>query len=142
MFLSQILRYKGGAPIIVSENDTLAEAMRVMSEHGVGALIIPSAEGEPLGVISERDIVRLYVKGKRDFETLTAGECMTRSPVCCTPHETVDKAMQIMTNGRFRHLPVCEEGKLMGVISIGDVVKAKIAEAAEEAEALRAYIAS
>jgi CBS domain-containing protein len=104
--------------------------------------MVPDAEGCPVGIFTERDVVRLYADGDRDFDTLPVEARMTGSVVVGRLSMSVDEALGLMTERRFRHLPVVEEGKLLGLVSIGDLVKMKLSETAQEAEALRAYIAS
>ena len=104
--------------------------------------MVPDAEGCPVGIFTERDVVRLYADGDRDLDTLAVEARMTCSVVVGRLSMSVDEALGLMTERRFRHLPVVEDGKLLGLVSIGDLVKVKLGEAAEEAQAMRAYIAS
>jgi CBS domain-containing protein len=113
-----------------------------MHAEKVGAVMVPDAEGCPVGIFTERDVVRLYAGGERDFDTLAVESRMTCSVVVGRLSTAVDEALGLMTERRFRHLPVVEDGKLLGLVSIGDLVKVKLGEAAEEAQAMRAYIAS
>jgi CBS domain-containing protein len=113
-----------------------------MHAEKVGAVMVPDAEGCPVGIFTERDVVRLYADGDRDFEKLPVAARMTCSVVLGRLSMPVDEALGLMTERRFRHLPVVEDGKLLGLVSIGDLVKAKLNEAAQEAQALRAYITS
>lgn len=142
MKLKDLLARKGGSTITVSAAASIAEAVKVMHANKVGAVLIPDAGGCPVGIFTERDVVRLYAEGDVDLATLRVEERMTCSVVVGKPDDTVDSVMALMTERRFRHLPVVEDGKLLGLVSIGDVVKAKLDEAAKEAEVLREYISS
>jgi len=113
-----------------------------MQAEKVGAVMVPDAEGCPVGIFTERDFMRLYADGDRDFDRLPVEARMTCSLVLGRLSMSVDEALGMMTERRFRHLPVVEDGKLLGLVSIGDLVKVKLNEAAQEAQALRAYIAS
>ena len=141
MNLKDVLAAKGRHRVItVSAKSSIAEAIRTMHAEKVGAVMVPDAEGCPVGIFTERDVVRLYADGDRDFDKLPVEARMTCSLVLGRLSMPVDEALGLMTERRFRHLPVVEEGKLLGLVSIGDLVKAKLAEAAQEAQALRAYI--
>ena len=94
-----------------------------------------------VGILSERDIVRYLASRAADIFAMTAAELMTPHPTTATPSTTVAQAMEIMTDGHFRHLPIVEEGRLIGVVSIGDVVKARIDQSEHEVESLRTYVA-
>jgi len=126
----------------VSAKSSIAGAIRAMHAEKVGALMVPDAEGCPVGIFTERDVVRLYADGDRDLDTLAVEARMTCSVVVGRLSMSVDEALGLMTERRFRHLPVIDDGKLLGLVSIGDLVKVKLSEAAEEAQAMRAYIAS
>jgi len=104
--------------------------------------MVPDAEGRPVGIFTERDILHMYAEGDRDFDTLAVEARMTCSFVVGALSMSVDEALGLMTERRFRHLPVVEDGKLLGLVSIGDLVKMKLDETAQEAQALRAYITS
>jgi len=98
--------------------------------------------GEPMGILTERDVIRLYADGESDFETMLVKDWMTTNIYVCKPGDTVGEALAAMTAKRFRHIPVVEDGRMVGVVSIGDLVKAKLEETAVEAQALREYINS
>ena len=142
MKLKDVLETKGHRVVTVSAKSSVADAIRAMHAEKVGAVMVPDAEGCPVGIFTERDVVRLYADGERAFDTLALEARMTCSIVVGRPSMSVDEALGLMTERRFRHLPVVEEGKLLGLVSIGDLVKAKLSEAAQETQALRAYIAS
>lgn len=142
MKVEQILQSKGAAVFSVEETDVIADAVSVLNEKNIGAVVVRDGAGGVVGILSERDIVRRLGEKGTDALALTVGECMTPEPYTCTPDTTLDELMAQMTDKRIRHLPVIHSGKLVGVISIGDVVKRKIDEAEFEAKALKDYISS
>jgi CBS domain-containing protein len=142
MNLKEVLAAKGRRVVSVSAKSSVANAIRTMHAQKVGAVLVPDAEGCPVGIFTERDVVRLYADGDRDFEALTVEARMTCSVVVGRLSMSVDEALGVMTERRFRHLPVVEDGKLLGLVSIGDLVKTRLEETAQEAQALRAYITS
>jgi CBS domain-containing protein len=142
MKLKDVLETKGHRVVTVSAKSSVADAIRAMHAEKVGAVMVPDAEGCPVGIFTERDVVRLYADGEREFEALALEARMTCSVKVGRLSMSVDEALGLMTERRFRHLPVVEDGKLLGLVSIGDLVKVKLGEAAEEAQAMRAYIAS
>src|SRR5687767_2067579 len=142
MTLEDVLAAKGRRVVSVSAKSSIADAIRTMHAEKVGAVLVPDAEGCPVGIFSERDVVRLYADGDRDFESLTVEARMTCSLVVGRLSMAVDEALGLMTERRFRHLPVVENGRLLGLVSIGDLVKVRLEETAQEAKALRAYITS
>jgi CBS domain-containing protein len=142
MKLKDVLAAKGSRVVTLSAKSSIADAIRIMHAENVGSVMVPDAEGCPVGIFTERDVVRLYAEGDRDFEKLPVEARMTCSVVLGRLSMTVDEALALMTERRFRHLPVVEDGMLIGMVSIGDLVKMKLGETAEEAQALRAYISS
>jgi CBS domain-containing protein len=142
MKLKDVLAAKGRRVVTVPAKSSVADAIRTMHDANVGSVMVPDAEGCPVGIFTERDVVRLYADGDRDFDKLPVEARMTCSVVVGRLSMSVDEALGVMTERRFRHLPVVEDGKLLGLVSIGDLVKVKLNETAEEAQALRAYIAS
>ena len=142
MNLKDVLAVKGHRVVTVSAKSSVADAIRAMHAEKVGAVLVPDAEGCPVGIFSERDLVRLYADGDRDFDALALETRMTCSVVVGRLSMSVDEALGLMTERRFRHLPVVQNGKLLGLVSIGDLVKVKLSETAEETQALRAYITS
>ncbi len=134
-----ILKNKGSQIWSLAPDATVYEAIVMMSEKNVGALLVVS-EGKLVGIISERDYARkVILQGKSSIETLV-GEIMTSPVIAVTPGHTVDECMQIMTSNHIRHLPVLEGEKLVGAISIGDLVKAVISTQAETIQHLDNYI--
>jgi CBS domain-containing protein len=142
MELRDVLAAKGRRVVTVSAKSSVADAIRRMHAEQVGSVVVPDSGACPVGIFTERDVLRMYAEGDRDFDTLTVEARMTCSVVLGRLSMSVDEALGLMTQRRFRHLPVVEDGKLLGVVSIGDLVKIKLSETAEEAQALRAYISS
>ena len=139
MTVRSILDSKGHQVLSVELEAKLSEAIKVLSERKIGAVLVMS-EGRMEGILSERDIVR--VLGERGAKVLDepVSNVMTRKVVSCRQSDTVSGIMEMMTLGKFRHLPVVEDGKVVGLISIGDVVKRRVHEYEAEQEALRDYI--
>ena len=142
MKLRDVLAAKGSRVVTVSAKSSIADAIRTMCAEKVGAVLVPDAEACPVGIFTERDVVRLLADGERDLERLAVESRMTCSIVVGRLAMSVDEALGLMTERRFRHLPVIEDGKLLGLVSIGDLVKIRLEETAQEAQALRAYISS
>ncbi len=142
MQVSAILKEKGREVVTADPDTPIAEIVATLKDRGIGAVIVAGDGDIPAGILSERDIVRAMPKHGAKLMTMRASDLMTREVVTCTQEHTVDEVMKIMTEGRFRHLPVIEGGKLVGVISIGDAVKHRLGELEAEAGALRSYIAS
>lgn len=140
MQLKAVLKNKGGQPVTVPTTATVADAIRAMSEHRVGSVMVPYDDGTPAGIFTERDVLRLCAEGRTDFASMPIRPCMTCDITTSQPSDTVSETLATMTTKRFRHIPVVEDGKLIGVVSIGDLVKAKLEETAQEAQALREYI--
>ncbi|MBL8260444.1 MAG: CBS domain-containing protein [Candidatus Competibacteraceae bacterium] len=142
MRLKEILNNKGGQPVIIPEESTVGAAIRLMNQHRVGSVMVQGPNGEPIGILTERDIVRLYAQGETDFETMLVKDWMTTDMTTGQPDDSVSEVLAIMTVKRFRHLPVLEEARMVGVVSLGDLVKAQLEEIAFEAKVLREYISS
>ena len=139
--VAAILKHKGYQVSTVDPTALVSEISQVLSERRIGAVLVMDNAEQMLGIVSERDIVRsLAANGARTLE-MTAGQLMTRTVQVAHPDTTVDQAMQIMTKGRFRHLPVMDHDTLIGLISIGDVVKARIMHQDTVVESLTAYVA-
>ena len=140
MFVSDILSQKGGLVFSVTPGTTVAEIAKQLSVRHIGSVLILNDQSSVIGIVSERDLVRaLAAHGAKAME-LEARQVMTRDVVSCHPDDSIDEVMQTMTNGRFRHIPVVHHGELLGLVSIGDVVKARLEETEHETEALKAYI--
>lgn len=140
MFVSDILSQKGGAVFMVSPTASVAEISQQLSARRIGSVLVLDADGSVAGIVSERDLVRALARHGAKAMELEARQVMTREVVTCDPDDSIDGVMQTMTDGRFRHLPVVRHGELLGLVSIGDVVKARLEEAQHETEALKAYI--
>lgn len=140
MFLEQIVKEKGGQVYSVAESATLKECAELLEKRKVGAMVILNEAGSLIGVISERDIVRNIAKSGAAALSANVGQAMTRQVLTARPRDTVESAMSRMTDRRIRHLPVLEGGRMIGVVSIGDLVKWRLAEADAEVEAIRSYI--
>lgn len=141
MTVAAILKHKGYQVTSVPPTATVSEVVEILRARRIGAVLVIDRADQLLGIVSERDIVRsLAANGVRTLD-MTAGQLMTRAVQVAHPETTVAEAMQMMTAGRFRHLPVIEAGALVGLISIGDVVKARIMQQESEVDSLRAYVA-
>jgi len=139
--VAAILKHKGFQVTTIDPMATIARVVDVLAEHRIGAVLVVDRAEQLLGIVSERDIVRcLAANGARTLE-MTAGQLMTRALQVAHPDTTVAEAMGSMTLGRFRHMPVMEHDVLVGLISIGDVVKARIMEQESEVDSLKAYVA-
>jgi CBS domain-containing protein len=140
MTVRQILGAKTGRLVTTLPDVTIAEVAQSLREHGIGAIPVVDDGGSLVGIISERDIVRALPQRGIGLGDLTVDALMTRSVQTCAPEETVDAVMERMSTGRFRHLPVVEDGVLVGIISIGDAVKSRLEELQAERDALSNYI--
>ncbi|HZW16969.1 MAG TPA: CBS domain-containing protein [Brevundimonas sp.] len=141
MLVAEILKDKGGAVYDIRPDARLGDACGELDRLGVGALIVCDQD-RVVGVVSERDVVRAVARDGAAALDRSVSDIMTADVVFAAPSESVAILMGRMTDRRIRHLPVLREGRLAGVISIGDVVKCQIAEATQEAESLRTYIAA
>jgi CBS domain-containing protein len=142
MLVTQMFQQKKTHRIItIPLETTVLEATRILEEEHIGALMIRDDDGALIGILSERDIVRAIPKYGADFLSLSIEHLMTRSVVTCGPHARVHQIMQKMTERHFRHMPVLEEGKLIGMISIGDLVKSRLDELETEGAHMRNFIA-
>jgi CBS domain-containing protein len=138
--VAAILKHKGYQVTTIDPTVTIAHVVDVLAQHRIGAVLVMDGAEQLLGIVSERDIVRcMAANGARTLE-MTAGQLMTRALQFAHPETTVAEAMQMMTVGRFRHMPVMDRTTLVGLISIGDVVKARIMEQEDEVDSLKAYV--
>ena len=140
MNVKVILAAKGGDVVCIEPTADLAAAAKLLSAHRIGVVVIRGAGGRLSGILSERDIVRAVSEHGADALALPVAQVMTRNVVTCSEEESVAGIMERMTVGKFRHLPVVTEGRLVGLVSIGDVVKQRVEEIERESEALRDYI--
>ena len=142
MQVKTILNAKGTTVTTVSPDASVRDLATLLRENRIGAVVV-SGDGSSIeGIVSERDIVRQLTDFGPKFLSVKVREIMTKDVVTCAPTDTVDNCMEFMTGRRIRHLPVAVDGKLTGLVSIGDIVKAKIDEIRTEAESLKQYIAS
>jgi CBS domain-containing protein len=140
MLIAQILAGKGSSVVSTRPEATIAEVASLLKEKRIGAVVVVDAGGELCGIISERDLARGLAEHGGGLLAMNVGQLMTRGVVTCTPDDDVQTLMQRMTEGRFRHLPVVKEGRLSGIISIGDVVKHRLGELEVETHMLQDYI--
>jgi CBS domain-containing protein len=140
MFVSDILSTKGGQVFTVTPGTSVAQVAEQLSARRIGSVLVLDAEGGVAGIVSERDLVHALANHGAEALAFETSRVMTRHVVTCDPDDSTDHVMELMTRGRFRHLPVVRHGELMGLVSIGDVVKARLEETRHETEALRAYI--
>jgi CBS domain-containing protein len=140
MHVAAILKEKGRKVETVAPDATVMDAAERLLEKHIGALVVLADGGGVAGIVSERDVIRLI--GRHGVAALdwSVGEAMTTAVVPCRESDTVDHVMAMMTEHRFRHLPLIERGALVGIVSIGDVVKHRVAEVESEATALRDYV--
>ncbi len=142
MQVENILQSKGAAVHTITSRARVSDAVKALNAHRIGAIVVVDAGGEVAGIVSERDVVRKMGDDPTAFLELPVSEIMTRSVVTCRRSDSIALVMERMTEHRVRHIPICEDGELVGIVSIGDVVKRKIEEAEFEASALRDYIAT
>jgi CBS domain-containing protein len=143
MHVTQILHEKGREVVALSSEATLSEAARLLARKRIGALVVKDNHGTLVGILSERDVVRAVAEESVSALARPVGGYMTRAVATCTEADTVQDLMEMMTQGRFRHVPVLDgNNELCGLVSIGDVVKWHIEETAREAASLRQYIAA
>lgn len=140
MLVSQVLKHKGDVVFTASPAETVGAVAAMLFARRVGAMVVVEGERQVVGIVTERDIVRVVAEQGGDGLGRPVSGCMTRDVFYADPGETVDTVLERMTDRRIRHWPVCLDGRLVGIVSIGDLVKSKIAEATAEAEGLRAYI--
>ena len=142
MIIANILKVKGRSVTTARPDDTVQEMADRLAHKKIGAIVIVGGGGSVIGIISERDLIRVIAQRGADALSMPVSEVMTREVVVCSEATSVDDIMEMMTNGRFRHLPVVEESRLVGIVSIGDIVKHHIAEVELEVSAMRGYFAT
>lgn len=140
MSVKTILSTKGSEVITIGPNATLEDAIAILTRHRIGAVVVLGADQRVIGILSERDIVRALADRSAAALKEPLAQTMTRVVVTCGEGDTISEIMERMTRGRFRHVPVLEQDRLVGIISIGDVVKQRLGEMERESEALRDYI--
>jgi CBS domain-containing protein len=142
MNVASILKLKGRAVSTVRPDASLLDVTQKLGAKKIGAIVVVGDNGHVTGIISERDIIRVIAERGAQALSLTVADVMTRNVVSCQETSELDDLMETMTKGRFRHLPVIEDGALVGIISIGDVVKYHVAEVEMEVSAMRSYLAT
>jgi CBS domain-containing protein len=142
MTVKAILSRKGNAVVAIEPTASLMEAAKCLAERGIGSVIVKGPGDRVVGLLSERDIVRTVAEKGAPALSRSVESVMTRRVVTCTEADTVGEIMEQMTRGKFRHLPVVEGERLIGIISIGDVVKYRLEEMEAEQSAMREYIAT
>ena len=140
MILASILKEKTFGLITVTPQMLISDAVNIMADKRIGAVLVVDAAGSLVGILSERDVVRSLASQAAATLRLTVAALMTRAPTTAGPEISVATAMEMMTEGRFRHLPIMEDGTLIGLVSIGDVVKARLMQQEHEVDTLRAYV--
>lgn len=139
MKIEEILRRKGHAVVRMEEGRTVLDAAQLLVEHGIGSVVITQAD-QLAGIFTERDILRLIAKDPHDLDRITVGSAMTRSPITARPDDELPDMMGLMTDRKIRHLPVVADGRVVGIVSIGDLLHACHSKAEEENSHLRQYI--
>jgi CBS domain-containing protein len=142
MTVSTILADKGREVVTIEPSASLADAARLLAEKRIGAALVLGADQRIAGILSERDIVRALAAHGAAALDESISQTMTRKVETCTIRETVTNIMERMTIGKFRHMPVVEQGRVVGVVSIGDIVKHRVQEMERESAAMRDYIVS
>ncbi len=140
MRISDLLRRKGNLVVSVKPEQSVTELLDLLAEHGVGALVVSSDGTKLEGIVSERDVVRRLQKFGPGLLNSPVRDIMTATVHTCPPETDLEELMRIMTQGRFRHVPVVDDDQLIGIVSIGDVVKHRIDELQSERDQLTAYI--
>jgi CBS domain-containing protein len=142
MTLEQILKTKGHDVTTILADVTLRRAAQLLDDKKIGSVVATQDNGGLVGVLSERDITRQVARHGASALEMVVADAMTRDVITAEPSETIDQGLSRMTDRRIRHLPVCKDGELVGLVSIGDLVKWKIRETEAEAEAMKNYIAT
>ena len=140
MHVKNILSAKGGNVVSIEPTATLETAVRTLTENKIGALLVLGPDRRVIGILSERDIVRVLAQHGASVLAQPLSQVMTRKVVTCSPSETIGVIMERMTAGKFRHVPVVDQGRLTGIVSIGDVVKHRLGEMERDSAAMRDYI--
>lgn len=142
MTVEHILAVKGRNVVTIEPERTLGEAARLLDEKRIGAVVVSDADHAVLGIFSERDIVKAVARGGQAALDEPVSEHMTTKVITCTGRSAISELMELMTAQKFRHVPIIEDGRLNGIVSIGDIVKHRLAEIEAEHRALREYIAT
>ena len=142
MTVATILKDKGGDVITTPPDTSLLEIAKILRKHKIGCIVVCADDETIAGIVSERDLVRTIAADGPEALDSPVSRCMTKNVVLCLESDSVDHVKAEMTSGRFRHIPVVDNNRLVGLVSIGDVVKRRIADAEMEAAAMRSYIAT
>jgi CBS domain-containing protein len=140
MIVKNILAGKGGNVITINPTADVIMAVKLMAERGIGAVVVLGADHRVVGILSERDIVKALAEHGSAVLSELVSQVMTREVKTCSEDDTIGDLMGRMTTGRFRHMPVVQQEKLVGIVSIGDVVKSRVEEIGQETKMLREYI--
>jgi CBS domain-containing protein len=140
MTVKEILSHKGTDVVTADPHASIADAVKLLAARRIGAVVVTGADRRIVGILSERDIVRALAEKGAGALAAPVAEVMTRKVDTCSLAQTVSELMEQMTSGKFRHVPVVEQGRLAGIISIGDVVKSRVQEMEQESAALKDYI--
>jgi CBS domain-containing protein len=140
MKISDLLAEKGDTVEVISPAETIASAVRRLTERGIGALVVSHGDGTVDGIISERDIVRLLATDGDDTLSRLVSDAMTTSVTTCQPGDELNSLMSLMTERRIRHVPVVSDGRLVGIVSIGDVVKSRVDQLERDRKELLEYV--
>jgi len=141
--ISDVLRYKGDEVVTTTAQTPVRELLRLLAEHRIGALVVVDGDAESAtvsGIVSERDVVRRLHDRGADLLGATVGDIMTSTVYSCTPQDSLDSIATTMTERRVRHMPVLDEGRLAGIVSIGDVVSARMRQLEQDRDQLQQYI--
>ena len=142
MNAATILKFKGGGVFTTTANKSLLEIAKLLAQHGIGCIVILGDDDKIVGIVSERDLMRAIGQAGPEALDKPVSDFMTKTVVTAREADTVDQLMSEMTMHRFRHMPVVERGQLLGLVSIGDLVKIHVADAEFESSAMRQYITS
>jgi CBS domain-containing protein len=140
MRIADVLKTKGSTVATVEPGTTVAELLALLADHNIGAMVVLAADGSVAGIVSERDVVRRLNEQGAALLDRAVADIMTSEVVTCDPDDSVDSLTVLMTDRRIRHVPVITNGRLTGIVSIGDVVKSRIKKLEEDQQQLEAYI--
>jgi CBS domain-containing protein len=142
MKIRDLLAIKGGEVETIAPGATVADVVARLRAHAIGALVVSTGAGRPDGIVSERDVVRVLAESGTAALSRTVGEVMSAPVTTCTPDDEVTSLMALMTERRIRHLPVVEAGRLVGIVSIGDVVKSRVDQLERDRRELLEYVSA
>ncbi|MGW5878648.1 CBS domain-containing protein [Nocardiopsis terrae] len=140
MLIAAILRAKGSEVVSVAPEATVARLLTELARHNIGAIVVATEDGTLVGIVSERDVVRHLERRGPELLTAPVSDIMTSDVVTCTAEDSVEEVSEHMTTRRFRHVPVVSEGRLAGIVSIGDLVKSRLSVLEDDRAQLEAYI--